>query len=75
MIRIYDSSTVRYKCQNEIIAKDMNWCILDIAFSPGSEYFVYSTWSSCRKWSSSDSDFSWYRMDYDNRQLFDLFGY
>lgn len=49
MIRIYDSTTVRYKCQNEIIARDMNWCILDIAFSPGSEYFIYSTWSSCCK--------------------------
>lgn len=50
MIRIHDSTTMRYKCQNEIIAKDVNWCILDIAFSPGSEYFVYSTWSSCRKY-------------------------
>lgn len=49
MIRIHDSTTMRYKCQNEIIAKDVNWCILDIAFSPGSEYFVYSTWSSCCK--------------------------
>lgn len=49
MIRIYDSTTVRYKCVNEIIARDMNWCILDIAFSPGSEYFIYSTWSSCCK--------------------------
>lgn len=50
MIRIYDSTTVRYKLQNEIIARDMNWCILDIAFSPGSEYFIYSTWSSCCKY-------------------------
>lgn len=54
MIRIYDSTTMRYKCQNEIIARDMNWCILDIAFSPGSEYFIYSTWSSCCKcWNMS----------------------
>lgn len=46
MIRIHDSTTMKYKCQNEIIATDVNWCILDIAFSPASEYFVYSTWSS-----------------------------
>ncbi|XP_031619571.1 DDB1- and CUL4-associated factor 11 [Contarinia nasturtii] len=47
MIRIHDSTTMRYKCQNEIMAKDVNWCILDIAFSPDSEHFVYSTWSNC----------------------------
>lgn len=47
MIRIYDSTTAKYKCQNEINARDVNWCILDIAFSPGCEYFVYSTWSTC----------------------------
>lgn len=49
MIRIHNSTTMKYKCQNEIVAKDVNWCILDIAFSPGGEYFVYSTWSPCCK--------------------------
>lgn len=28
------------------------WCILDLAFSPDDQYFVYSTWSKCCKFPS-----------------------
>ena len=50
VIRLYDATTNKYKSINEVSAKDVNWCILDIAFSPDGEYFVYSTWSSCCKY-------------------------
>ena len=46
-IRIFDSSTSNYTPLNHINAKHVSWCILDIAFSPCSQYFAYSTWSEC----------------------------
>lgn len=46
-IRIFDSSTSNYKELNHINAKHVSWCILDIAFSPCSRYFAYSTWAEC----------------------------
>lgn len=46
-IRIFDSSTSNYKELNSITAKHVSWCILDIAFSPCSQYFAYSTWAEC----------------------------
>lgn len=49
VIRIHDSSTPQYKRVNEIAAKNINWCILDVAFSPNGQYFAYSTWSSSSK--------------------------
>lgn len=49
VIRIHDATTPKYTKINQLIAKDVNWCILDVAYSPDSEYIVYSTWSSCRK--------------------------
>lgn len=46
---MFDSSTPDYNAINEIPAKDVGWGILDIAFSPEGEHFVYSTWSmSCK---------------------------
>lgn len=49
VIRVHDSSTPHYKRVNEIAAKNINWCILDVGFSPNGQYFAYSTWSSCSK--------------------------
>lgn len=49
VIRVHDSSTPQYKRVNEIAAKNINWCILDVAFSPNGQYFAYSTWSSSSK--------------------------
>lgn len=49
VIRIHDSSTPQYKRVNEITAKNINWCILDVAFSPNGQYFAYSTWSASSK--------------------------
>ena len=46
-IRIFDSSTSNYTQVNHLSAKHVSWCILDIAFSPCSQYFAYSTWSEC----------------------------
>lgn len=47
MIRVYDATSSKYPLINEIMAKDVSWCMLDIAFSPDGENFAYSTWSSC----------------------------
>lgn len=47
MLRIFDATNDSYAPINRMIAKDVNWGILDIAFTADSEYFVYSTWSSC----------------------------
>nr|CAH7741944.1 unnamed protein product [Callosobruchus chinensis] len=45
-IRVYDSSTVPYVPLHKIRARDVGWSIIDIAFSPDNEQFVYTTWSS-----------------------------
>ncbi|XP_056635060.1 DDB1- and CUL4-associated factor 11 isoform X1 [Diorhabda sublineata] len=45
-IRIYNSEKSSYKFQHFICARDVGWSILDVAFSPNGEHFVYSTWSS-----------------------------
>jgi hypothetical protein len=52
MIRLYDATNSSYKLVNELSAKDVSWSILDVAFSPDGEYFAYSTWSMCSKYSS-----------------------
>lgn len=49
VIRVHDSSTSQYKRVNEITAKNINWCILDVGFSPNGQHFAYSTWSSSSK--------------------------
>ncbi|VEN35785.1 unnamed protein product [Callosobruchus maculatus] len=46
VIRVYDSSTVPYVSLHKIRARDVGWSIIDIAFSPNNEQFVYTTWSS-----------------------------
>lgn len=49
VLRIFDATNDSYNRVNRMVAKDVNWGILDIAFTADSEYFVYSTWSTCRK--------------------------
>lgn len=49
-IRIYDSAGGPYKFLHSISARDVGWSIIDVAFSPDNEHFVYSTWSSARKY-------------------------
>nr|CAI5859118.1 unnamed protein product [Callosobruchus analis] len=46
VIHVYDSSTVPYVALHKIRARDVGWSIIDIAFSPNNEQFVYTTWSS-----------------------------
>lgn len=48
-LRIFDATTDSYELVNRMVAKDVSWGILDMAFTADSEYFVYSTWSSCCK--------------------------
>ncbi|KAB0793266.1 hypothetical protein PPYR_12886 [Photinus pyralis] len=45
-IRLYKSGDNSYKCTNSFFARDVGWSIIDVAFSPDREHFVYSTWSS-----------------------------
>ncbi|CAH1170358.1 unnamed protein product [Phaedon cochleariae] len=45
-IRLYNSDDGSYKFIRSIRARDVGWSIIDVAFSPNREHFVYSTWSS-----------------------------
>ncbi|KAF5293504.1 hypothetical protein FQA39_LY02989 [Lamprigera yunnana] len=45
-IRLYKSGDESYNCVNSFYARDVGWSIIDVAFSPDREHFVYSTWSS-----------------------------
>lgn len=49
VLRVYDASNDAYKRVNRTVPKDVHWGVLDIAFTSDEEYFVYSTWSKCRK--------------------------
>lgn len=33
-----------------MLAHDVGWSVLDIAFSPDGEHFAYSSWADCCKW-------------------------
>jgi len=33
-----------------MLAQDVGWGVLDIAFSPNGERFAYSSWADCCKW-------------------------
>lgn len=48
-IRIYRSDRGVYKLLRTIHARDVGWSIIDVAFSPDQEHFVYSTWSTACK--------------------------
>lgn len=48
-IRLYKSNDNGYKLINSIHARDVGWSIIDVAFSPDQQHFVYSTWSSSCK--------------------------
>ncbi|XP_060534668.1 DDB1- and CUL4-associated factor 11 isoform X2 [Cylas formicarius] len=58
-IRLYNSENTSYKMYKRIRARDVGWSIIDVAFSPDSESFVYSTWSSslhiCPTYGSSEN--------------------
>ncbi|KAJ8938518.1 hypothetical protein NQ314_011461 [Rhamnusium bicolor] len=45
-IRLYNSGDGSYKLFKSLRARDVGWSIIDVAFSPDREHFVYSTWSS-----------------------------
>lgn len=55
-IRIYDSAGGPYKFLHSISARDVGWSIIDVAFSPDNEHFVYSTWSSALHLCSVNED-------------------
>lgn len=45
-IRLYNTSTGQYQQIKTVRARDVGWSIIDLAFSPDQEHFVYSTWST-----------------------------
>ncbi|XP_019872146.1 DDB1- and CUL4-associated factor 11 [Aethina tumida] len=45
-LRIYNSEVPSYKLMKAFRARDVGWSIIDVAFSPDRQHFVYSTWSS-----------------------------
>jgi len=46
-IRIFDAKTPKYRQVNHILAKHVNWCILDVDLAHDNQYYVYSTWNDC----------------------------
>lgn len=50
-IRLYQSGDGSYKFLNKINARDIGWSIIDVAFSPDQESFVYSSWSTACEYS------------------------
>ncbi|XP_066138934.1 DDB1- and CUL4-associated factor 11 isoform X2 [Euwallacea fornicatus] len=44
-IRLYNSKDCSYGLLKSVRARDVGWSIIDVAFSPDGEHFVYSTWS------------------------------
>lgn len=46
-IRIFDASSPKYRQTNHILAKHVNWCILDVDLSHDNQNYVYSTWNDC----------------------------
>lgn len=46
-IRIFDATTPKYQKVNHILAKHVNWCILDVDLSHDNQFYVYSTWNDC----------------------------
>ncbi|XP_017779028.1 PREDICTED: DDB1- and CUL4-associated factor 11 [Nicrophorus vespilloides] len=45
-IRVYKTDGGKYTLFREFQARDIGWSIIDVAFSPNGEEFVYSTWST-----------------------------
>lgn len=49
MIRVFDSSTPKYRKVNKIKATDINWGLIDLQYSPDGKELAYSTWSDSSK--------------------------
>lgn len=47
-IRLYQSGNGFYTFFNKINARDVGWSVIDVAFSPDQQSFVYSSWSTSR---------------------------
>ncbi|EDO46488.1 predicted protein, partial [Nematostella vectensis] len=45
VIRLYDTTKGQFKKFHSIQARDIGWSIIDTAFSPDQQYFIYSSWS------------------------------
>lgn len=48
-IKLYNSKDCSYKMVKNVKARDVGWSIIDVAFNPDGDQFVYSTWSSSCK--------------------------
>jgi WD repeat-containing protein 23 len=51
-IRVYDTSYGNFKLRKEIVARDVGWSVLDVAFSPDGHYLIYSSWSDSSKFAA-----------------------
>lgn len=45
-IRLYNTTNGNYELFKTVRARDVGWSIIDVAFSPDQQHFVYSTWST-----------------------------
>lgn len=44
-IRLYDCRYGRFRKFKSIKARDVGWSVLDVAFTPDGNHFLYSSWS------------------------------
>lgn len=49
-IRLYNTTNDDYRLVKNIQAKDVGWSVIDVAFSPDQQHFVYSTWCTSCTW-------------------------
>lgn len=54
IIRLYDCQYGRFHKFKSIKARDVGWSVLDVAFTPDGNHFLYSSWS----------DYSEYALDF-----------
>lgn len=47
---IYQTHNGNFILYNRMLAHDVGWSVLDIAFSPDGKHFAYSSWADCCKW-------------------------
>ncbi|XP_065160411.1 DDB1- and CUL4-associated factor 11 isoform X1 [Atheta coriaria] len=46
VIRVYKTNNGDYELIQRLNARDVGWSVIDVAFSPNNENFIYSTWST-----------------------------
>ncbi|XP_011064716.1 PREDICTED: DDB1- and CUL4-associated factor 11 isoform X1 [Acromyrmex echinatior] len=44
---IYRTNNGNFTLYNQMLAHDVGWSVLDVAFSPDGQHFAYSSWADC----------------------------